>query len=292
MVKNLQTLDAATKGPFARLLDVNIDGYQWDTDICSAPGFNKQDEDKGAPWLVDSPIGVEKTVRRYAPFSEPNLHRQLAGLTPSQQNIKNFADKYGLLGHGVALCYTDRSNPLQIGESFHFWSQEIERLGALINLWDCIQHERFSELYNYIAWHERPRSVSIKLVHPNGKLLTSHLIAREDYLPHKEIITRWKTGLPIGPSTYFVHQQINERLRKHVSPYILPFYNNGEILMFPDCLLSTLYVLFALEVSGRMQPSIICSGCGAYFIPKNRKQKYCKPSCSKLRYYHKMKEKK
>lgn len=291
MEKDVRPFETVIRGPFVIRHTVNASGYQWDTTISPVPEQQMQEENKGGPWLVDGVLNVEKLSRQYSPFDEPNLHRRLARLIPTLQNIKHFADKYGLLGHGVVLCYLDRgSNPLQLGESFNFWQQEIEQLGALTNLWDCIQQERLGELYKYVSWNSHPRSVLIKLIHPSGKALTSHLIAHENHLPDKEIIARWKTNTVLEPASFFVHQQINGHLRKHVSPGILPFYD-GEIMMFPDCLLSALYVLFALEVSGRMRPKVICRGCGTYFIPKHGSQKYCKPSCSKLKYYHKTKEK-
>lgn len=291
MSKDTRPFEAMTKGPFAVLRTVRVVGYEWDQDICPAPGLQRDEENQGAPWLVAGPIGAEENLRQYAPFEEPNLHRQFAGLFSTMQDIKNFADCYGLLGHGVLLCYLDRgSNPLQLGESFSFWQQEIEKLGALVNLWDCIQQGRLAELYNFISWNNAPRHVSIKLMHPSGKLLSSHIIARENYLPDRELIMNWKTGTLLEPSRYFLHKMINKQLKQHVSPNILPFYD-GEIFMFPDCLLSALYVLFALEVSGRMRPKVICRGCGTYFIPKHGSQKYCMPSCSKLKYYHSKKGK-
>jgi len=287
--EDVQPFEVMTTGPFAVLRQVRVEGYCWDSELSPAPGSEKHEDIPGTSWLVEGTLGIEGLFRQYAPFSEPDLHRSLAKLAPTLQEIKHFADKYGLLGHSVLLCYLNRgSNPIQIGEPFHFWQEEIERIGALINLWDCIQHKRLAELSKYIIWHAHPRSVQIKLFHPSGKHLSSHLIVREDHLPDKEVIARWKTGTLLEPTRYFLCKQINEQLRQHVSPSILPF-NEGEIFMFPDCLLSTLYVLFALEISGKLRPKVVCRGCGIYFIPKHGSQKYCTSACSKLKYYYKRK---
>jgi hypothetical protein len=46
---------------------------------------------------------------------------------------------------------------------------------------------------------------------------------------------------------------VNERLKGHVAPQVLPFHH-GDIYLFPDDLLLTTYVHFALEI-GQKPPA-------------------------------------
>ena len=117
-------------------------------------------------------------------------------------------------------------------------------------------------------------------------------------LAHEEIggdialLERWRHGDPVEPARYFVHREVNRRLKGHVSPAVLPF-RKGEIFFFPDCLLSAVYTQFMLELSGRNRPAVLCArlGCGRYFEPAHGRQRYCDKPCQQLAYYYRKKEK-
>ena len=105
-----------------------------------------------------------------------------------------------------------------------------------------------------------------------------------------ELLERWEYGDPVEPARYYVHREVNARLRGHVSPAVLP-YRKGDIYFFPDCLRSALYTLFMLELSGRQRPAILCArlGCGRCFEPAHSRQQYCETRCQQLAYYYRRK---
>ncbi len=286
---NKISFDAIKQGVFAFLYHspAKKEEYRWDTELCSASSSvgPSESENLGPPWLISKPVGIEESVQRYAPFKKKDLLRRFARLSfsPTPERIRQFANTYGHLGHPVALYYPDRVGEfLWSGESLQFWQKEIEEMSVLVKLWDLIQNEQAGALTKYIHWRTRPRGVWLEW--PSGR---KDLIASEELPEGRELLRHWKDGDIFKPTRYFLCDQINERLRGHVSPSILPF-RDGEIYMFPDCLRSALYVLFALEVSGRTYAAIMCDGCGEYFVPEHRSdQKHCSHTCRNRKYYRK-----
>lgn len=250
MGEEKRSFEAMKKGAFAFLRAVPLEGYHWDNELVE-PG---EKECLGHSWLV-SPHGYEVTARQYAPFQKPDLFRRFSRVLPNPKAIKRFADKYGWLGHSVPLIYPDRSRQeVQYGESVQFWQQEIEEMAILMKLWDLVRDEREEPLSKIILWQKQPLTVRFEWKLSYGKRMS--LIASELH-ENKELLTQWKYNDVVGPTRYYLCEQINKRLKGHVNPGILPFLD-GEIYMFPDCLRSALYVLLALEVSGRIQPAIMC----------------------------------
>jgi len=283
MKSNTQSFETMKKGAFIFLWSVPCEGYHFDENLTPAPGLEKlEGMFLDAPWLV-GPSDNDVLSRQYAPFQKPNLFRRFSKLPPRCKAITRFANRYGLLGDPVLLTYPSRSGQtVQLGESLQFWQQEIQEMAILVKLWDLVRDEREEPLSKIILWQNHPRSVIFKW--PKNRL---SLIA-SDGLPGKVSCTQWKYKDVIGPARYYLCDQINKRLKNHVSPSILPFLD-GEIYMFPDSLLSAMYVMFALEVSGRIHPAIQCRGCGYYFVPTHKHQAYHDGACRKRAYYHRKK---
>ena len=287
MEKAQKSFETAKKGAFAFFRTVPLDGYHWDSELRPASGLVELGEKEclGHPWLV-SPLGYEVDARQYAPFQKPHLFRLFSRVQPNPKAIQRFAYKYGWLGHTVPLIYPDLPRQeVQMGESFQFWRQEIEEMAILVKLWELIRDEREVPLSKIILWQKHPLAVRFEWNLSNGKRMS--LIASET-LANGELLRQWKYKDVLGPARYYLCEQINKHLKGHVNPGILPFLD-GEIYMFPDCLRSAMYVMLALEVSGRTRPAIMCRGCGIYFVPKHRHQLYHEEACRKLAYYHRTK---
>ncbi len=316
-----QPFRAMTRGPFAALLRVPEDGFSLREELVVV-------DDKGTgkntagPWLV-RPDSLY--VRQYSPLAVANLHRRFARTKPIAESIVAFADKYGLLGHGSWLEDSGSSDQrMVIGEPVGVWKKEIERMARLVSLWEFIMRGGRRELSQLVEWTSQgtPQQVRLYLVDIDGKLRpdlaqfmrhrpdefrdylrrdkdlatrTRHsevrVLAHEENGNDVELLERWNYGDPVEPVRYFVHREVNSSLRGHVSPAVLPF-RKGEIFFFPDCLLSSLYTHFMLELSGRSRPAMLCerAGCGRYFEPMHGRQKYCDKSCQQLAYYYRRKE--
>ena len=310
------------RGPFASLLRVPENGFRWRDDLVALDGQGVGENITG-PWLIRSD---SLYVRQYSPLAVSNLHRRFARTELTSESILAFSNEYGQLGHGLWLDIPDSNDrETVVGESLGFWQKEIERMSRFVDLWDFVRRRSLRELSQLVQWTPlgNPQHVRLNLVAVDGKLrpdlvqcmrqnpgeFRDHLrqdeylagrhiywevrvLAHEEKGSDLELLERWKHGDPIEPARYFVHQEVNNRLRGHVSPAVLPF-RKGEIFFFPDCLLSSLYTQFMLELSGRSRAAMLCArpGCGLYFEPAHGRQRYCDKQCQQLAYYYRKKDK-
>ena len=318
----IQPFEAMVRGPFASLLRVPENGFRWRDDLVALDGQGVGENITG-PWLIRSD---SLYVRQYSPLAVPNLHRRFARTEPIAESILTISNECGLLGHGLWLGDSGPGNREMVtGESLGFWQKEIEGMARLMALWDLVQSGSQRELSHLVEWTPPGTSQQVRLylVDVDGKLRPDlaqwmrqnprefynrfrqdgdlagpitfwevRVLAHQEKGSDIELLERWKYGDPIEPARYFVHQEVNNRLRGHVSPAVLPF-RKGEIFFFPDCLLSSLYTQFMLELSGRNRPAILCArpGCGRYFDPEHGRQRYCDKRCQQLAYYYRKKEK-
>ncbi len=318
-----QPFQSMTRGPFAALLRVPEEGFRW-RDGFAVLDSERVETNNTGPWLTRTD---SLYVRQYSPLAVPTLARRFARTEPTEESILAFANEYGLLGHPLWLGDPDSNEQaMLVGESLGFWQTEIESMARLMALWKLVKGGCRRELSHLVEWTppSEPQQVRLHLVvvgreirpdlskwsrqHPrefrdalrqNGDHAGRVTYWEVTILAHEqnggdiELLERWKQGDPVEPACYFVHREVNKRLRGHVSPAVLPF-RKGEIFFFPDCLLSSLYTQFMLELSGRSRPVMLCerSRCGRYFEPIHGRQKYCDKRCQQLAYYYRKKENK
>jgi hypothetical protein len=298
-------------GPFAQLFEVPTNGFQLEPAIVAEASDNESVVH--GPWLVNAaPHG--SLVRRYPPMAINHLHRRFARLKPTERSILSFANEYGMLGHASPAVLPQepglRSGLLCTAEALGFWKQERIRLRTLLQLWEFVRLGNQRELRRYFQWRRDPKSVEVVIAADASGLLpeTANQMALGRVQPQlgpeavasfetlasenrgdrsADLLANWAEGDAIEPARFYVHREVNGKMRGHVSPAVLPF-RRGEIFFFPDCLLGGIYTHFALELSGRMRPAILCArrGCGVYFTPTRRDQRYCTSACRKLAWAH------
>ncbi len=318
----LRSFEVMTRGPFAALFHVPEDGFSWRDGLLIFDQAQGPGNEPGRWLLRRGDFGTPYTARRYSPLAVPNLHRRFARLEPSYEAILAFANTYGFLGHTSALRDPElQSQAIKFGESLHFWQNEVAQMAALLAVWELVRLNRSNALSQVVRWTSpgRPRAVifyyglisdlaqtssqapitvyeeALTRRDPIGQASVPHftMLAYEEKAGDAELLNRWQFGDPLEPARYYVHREVNKRLKDHVSPAVLP-YRKGEIYFFPDCLLSALYTLFMLELSGRQRPPILCArqNCGRYFEPVHGRQRYCETRCQQLAYYYRKKGKK
>jgi len=231
------------------------DKFRWDTDFCLAPGLTRPESRLASPWLVSRPFGIADPAQQYPLFEEKDVLRRFTRLSSTPEAIKHFADTHGYLGIPVAL-YDPKKNGqpdgvVWMGESLRFWQQEIEDIHVLVTLWELILDKQIEILTEHIIWHRQPRGVRFEWLSPGSSRHT--WITNESLLPeeakekHQGPLYLWTFGDVINPALYYLCTQINQRLAGHVNPTLFPLQRK-EMYMLPDCLLSALYVLLAMEV--------------------------------------------
>lgn len=288
-------------GPYAFVWAVPVGGYVWRKDVApqdlplNDTPLARLEHAKRGPWLtskVAPEIGAAEKLRQYGPLGVAALHGVFANLEPTEDGVLTFANQHGWLGRPEELLpWPEGRGFVLAGESLQFWQAEINAMHDLLCLWTIVNearlypHSPHDELKTLVHWNRAPRYVQVSW--DAGKGAHARLGFRgtqASRIPRSpgespELLDRWKVGDVVEPAAYYVHEQVNARLKGTVSPAVLPF-RDDNLVLFPHNLLSALYVHFALSLSGKKLPALQCAadGCGRYFYPSKVGQKYCRPA--------------
>jgi len=207
--------------------------------------------------------------------NECTLHRQFAGLAIKKEDeILKFVNRYGFLKrHPVHnLVFRDRKmgRQVQLGESLLWWQEEMSDLAACLKLWDMIS-ARERELKDIVLWHRD--GIALKL--DNGYM---HLVSRKNM----NLLNRWHKGDLKGPALYYISLEIDRHLLNTLTPR-MPDLKEREILIFPDRLLSAIWIMFLLEISGGTR-LLRCDICGEYFNTYDPRTRFCSTRCRMRNY--------
>lgn len=297
-------LRETTSGPYAFLWAVSIKGYKLldkstHKAYANPIGGSIGAVDDCSPWLVC----LDNMGRRYPPLAKPTLHRKFARLH-SDGSIIGFANKYGLLGAYDVLLAPCGGGETVLGESLERWRTETRNMGCLLAVWDLVQEENVKKLREIIDWPLNDRGVqtydcvrvTMQAVYDDDqkKWQVSHY--RGEGLPqpgysakieilslrgsniHTELLKRWQVGQWIEPAKYYVCREVNKQLEGHVSPQVLPFLED-KIYLFPDSLLTALWVMFLMEIMGNVRVRQ-CDFCHEWKeVKTNRDRFYCDNAC-------------
>jgi endogenous inhibitor of DNA gyrase (YacG/DUF329 family) len=243
-------------------------------------------------------------TRQYNPLSIRTLHRQFAGLNIEnlETEIPKFANYYGLLGQTVHLNTRTRQAPATVqGESVHRWETEIERMGVLLAIWDLILWQDHDKLAQLFIWHYNSDYVEVRLKwqHQEGEYKISRWEGKEKvpgFGHYGELVAlRWmspgffseyKRGSPIGPAWFWLGSKLNAYLYG-IHPK-LTGYQQPKVIHIPRTLLDALWLLFMLEVQGKVKVTR-CLQCGKWFEWERNTKTYCSPNCRSLDFYHRRK---
>ncbi len=203
------------------------------------------------------------------------LHRQFAGLAKKGNDDKlKFANKYGLLSHqavhNLIFRNPNTSRQFQIGESLVWWQEEINDMHSCVKLWDMIV-SKDKKLKDVVLWHRD--GIVIRL--ENGDI---HLVRRSNL----NLLARWNKGDTKGPALYYLSVESNKRLTNKLTPRI-PEFEKQEAYIYPDTLLSAIWLMFLLEMGGNIR-LVKCHICGSYFSSHDPRAQYCSARCRMRKY--------
>jgi len=293
MHKKTLKFTETTSGSYAFYWDVVDSGYKFLTGDTHKT-IDESGMDSTSPWFKLPEAG--SYVARYFPLLKAGLHRKFGSLHDDKSMIE-FANRYGLLGKRVFLV-PHGGGELDMGESLERWRYESSAMGVLLAIWDMVQKKDAGKLGQIITWPKPYDRVLLQLVRKydesqnrwtvnqyKGKGVPFGFVGEVLTSPQSnpELLKRWQIGMPVEPARYYVYHKVNEHIEGHVSPKILPFLED-RIYIFPDSLLSALWVMFLMEITGNVRIRQ-CDECGEWKEVKvTRSSFYCSNTCRQKAY--------
>jgi hypothetical protein len=295
--------------PFDFAWDVAANGYRWITTTSieqpeepRPPRRNAGENEKiiyeldlvrsrATRWLTDGvPSGGPRTVKRYAPLRETGLFRNFADTKTTEEAIAAFASRYGsLLGQQGSLVYhgdADESGRrvLVHGEELQFWSDEIYRMGEVIELWQRIRREDRDWLSRVVRWRSCGDVVYEGLPRTDGQRRFG-LIA--DPMLSPSILKCLKHGDVLKAADFYKQQVVDSYLEPHTS--LLLLRDRGEQLrarIVPKNLLGWLWLQLARAIDGDRDYGR-CPPCQKWLeLGRGRRSNavYCSAACKQAAY--------
>lgn len=279
--------------------------------------FNQDEE---GPWLTTKePQFLPQPYHLVSPYNRcrnnPGLHRRFARCSLESDKILLFANRFGRLGHGPD-APKDRQRST---ESLAFWQAEILTMRAMLELWDLVREGPEEALRPYIFWKRAPLVVGLHiyfdekgLSEKRSKDFRTHtldssfaegkplaLVLQDPNLrkeglamvlateagesPTQPLLEVWPRYGLVAPARFFLEQFVTARLEGHIDLRIRPgaqLGDPGTMRLRPDCLLSRLYALFALELTGGTSAARVCLHDPTHiFVPASNKQRFCSDNC-------------
>jgi len=278
-------MERITWGDFVFAREVPRQGFEWREDLRLPEGWDyppqsRMPGNESPPWLV-SPgayeFGVEGPSREVGALtayrSSPlGLHRDFAQLDPEPAAIVKFANLYGVLGHGPLLedPAGDVGNRVY-GEGLRYWKRQIGKMASLTRAWDLARNNEGKSLRGYVKWKGNSARAHVEVEIPGWQ---------QWFSANPWLVRLWKFGDAVEPVRYVVQSHVNACLFGHVAPSLLPLAGS-VIRNVPDCLLSTLYASFALEIAGVHRQARECAApdCTRQTIPGKSFGRYCSKKC-------------
>jgi hypothetical protein len=186
---------------------------------------------------------------------EADLFVTFAHVKPSREGIKEFADRFGMLGLpqlNVSIQNDDGSSSrfLCVGELLSLWCDHIGEMKRAVELWERIGEAKSGNepaLRELIEW---TAGDCVRYRNPNGG---GAVIADSNIYP--DILQRFPTGSVIRPAEFYL-QRLIDAARAAVSAKLLwrpPTKRSGEqlgLFFVPDSLLSCMWLQLAQAVVG------------------------------------------
>jgi len=246
-------------------------------------------------------VGLGKSYLgfRYSPPS--GLFKGFAELKPEQDQIMEFAGRWGMLTAGTWIAL--ENNAMGAGEPLDVWKTEIADLSLAVQLWDSIKKNDVPGLARYIRWKD---SSGVMFVRPaedpsvpgfqgtipwlpgvvfdgTEDLRDGRWIAAREFSP--DLLETFQVGDLIRPAFHQLQHIVNEKLDGNVSARLL--WNSSKTRLslhqVPKDLISALWMQLARAIEGDREYQQ-CEECRNWFEVSSpdgsRKDKrFCSTAC-------------
>ncbi len=212
------------------------------------------------------------------------LYVEFGNTQPTQEGIRDFASKFGLLGGDISSLIPVRdvnetTSALGVGERLEKWIEEITQISTAIEIWSKARERDLKALSKWIHWDQD----SVRIMSEEGGFVRWHdVIASKDIRPH--IFEDLKRGDLVEPALLAVQLIVNKHLweARRVSSKLV--WNSDtrslELRFMPHALIGAIWFDFALAIDAKTDYRK-CPQCGTAFSvhAKGQRRKFCSDRC-------------
>jgi hypothetical protein len=232
-------------------------GYEWVNAHVTREGTFSQ---TASPLLteIEPRVPGPEAYRDYAPLRTAELFKRLAEVQETQDGIRGFANRFGLLGD-TRLASRNRSakmSALITGEDIDLWRGAIQRMKQALQLWDLLRAEDNQERARLLG--------KFWLPYAPGPMVCGtpfHYGAAPGF-PGETPNPRIDTTDPLTAARLLLGVWMGHSLQRQISPR--PLWNPQEeryvIRILPLTLQGAIWWQFARAVAGEIQfrPCKVC----------------------------------
>lgn len=275
-----------------RLIDfcsgVSPAGYEW-SDVFDA-------EMHEGRYLLEKSVLDEGII--YAPKYinhmdlYPRLYRKFAELKPTEQQFREFANKYGRLGFPVEEMVLVEVEDCQLvptaGESLAGWTEEHRAIANTFSLWMSVRKRNVESIWKLLGKKFKPTVVRLDTVFGDGYAdLTAAEASNEERaklikqgILEPKMRDKIVTRDVIIAGRCLLSALVNSELGRLVAPKVLwdKKRNRQRIHIVPVSLLGALWLQLAISITRRGKDPV-CQSCGEFFIAVRSDAKYCSTAC-------------
>lgn len=215
----------------------------------------------------------------------PSLIRMLAGTDPTERNILEFANAFGLLTESNFAAPGRRHFT---GLELTNWKIEILAAVEATDIQEALKTNDNQRLSTMVRWEPGPR-VYFKwglgipsdsaLVASRDLDINPKLIASPDKEP--ESLVWFEEGDTRLPAQFFLQSLVNEKLRRHVTPRLVWTQEDDlhqRLQLSAENLIGAAWLQFAEEIDQRKRISR-CPMCDAWFERTRPDKEHCSDRC-------------
>jgi hypothetical protein len=231
------------------------------------------------------PFGKRYPGFRYSPST--GLFKSLAAIEPQQDQILEFAGRWGMLTAGTFISLENKA--MGVGEPLDLWRSEAADLSLAVRLWDLIKSGDLAGLSQYIKWKDSSGVMFERLADVpwlqgvDDNFQEGRWIAAREINP--ELLETFQVGDLIRPAWHQLQYIVNEKLAGNASARLL--WNGSKTRLslhqVPKDLTSALWLQLARAIEGDRE-YVQCQECRNWFEVSSpdggRKDKrFCSTAC-------------
>lgn len=295
----------------ANLWKVDTHGYEWGSgvEIDRITNFAQMEEDikdKKQIRLLCQRRDVQGS-HEYDIDDHINLYKIFANITPTEEGILEFANRYGLIRGttGLTAHIEGHGRLVEYAEPLSSWTNHIQAMHDTIEIWEAAAYHRPDILRQRIKWSDEGTwSVDAAWMPPRRLQGSSRIGYQMGSSSGNlwEIYSTFKQGELVRPALAYVIETVNNRLNEmcHAAlSWDRKYWDRDEerplmLMTFkPDSLLGAMWFQFAQAITAHNRKTSltkICIECGKPFTAKSRAKLVCSDACDKRRDRRKAKE--